>query len=801
MRFLTTAAAALFVLAAITPVVSAQQGSSIHGTVTNAQTHAPVSRARVSISNPERVTLTDDRGTYLLRDVPAGTYKVYVTALGRRPDSSSVTVSNGASATHDVAMSEGSLLLSSVIVSATRSETEAAKVASTVNVLTPEQVRQSPAREAQDLLRELPAVELPRTSSLVGGTAQIVSIRGVDEGRTAVLFDGVPINDAWGEWIDWGRVPKSMLDRVEVVEGGTSSLYGNGAMGGLISFFSRPMAPGSMQMQVDGGNRDARHAFIAAGVPLFGALSANVNGDYQEKGGYRIIGDSSWIDPSSTIRYQAAGPADIVSNVIQRNSYMRLNYNPSSNWSAFLTGHLFGDSRGLGTPLTFANRDQRNVDLGFNHNSILGGSLGVRAWDGRQLESQRSTALRTVSGVPRAAEDSSLTAAIPSHDWGASAQWTRGNAWHLESFSVGADVRHYQGDFNEVDFSTTGCATNIAPCGSVTQRVSSGGDQTLSGAFVQAIAAPMQKLRLEASGRVDQWNNNNGHSFTASQAGTRSDATYANKTAGAFSPRVGARYQLFSTFSVHGAAYKAFRAPNLAELYRKQVSSTSITIPNPSLAAETAFGREIGFDWQPLEWVQAKGTWYAADYNNFNVPTNLTATSTPSRPTECGTVATCRTRLNVNKSRSQGGEAYIAVRPVQRLFVSAGVNYDDARQQSGLPANTPDDHKPHINRVPSPKQTIRGTWTSPLLGDWTAVWRHEGRTTTLQGVGMEPFTVVDANVQRELMPGLRAFLSVENVADKKYQVNLAGAGTNANPFVVTQGLPRTFRVGVEAYRF
>ena len=132
-------------------------------------------------------------------------------------------------------------------------------------MLTPEQVRQSPARESQDLLREIPAVELPRTSSLVGGTAQIVSIRGVDEGRTAVLFDGIPINDAWGEWIDWGRVPKAMLDRVEVVEGGTSSLYGNGAMGGVISFFSRPLSPGAMQMQVDGGSRDARHGYRRRG--------------------------------------------------------------------------------------------------------------------------------------------------------------------------------------------------------------------------------------------------------------------------------------------------------------------------------------------------------------------------------------------------------------------------------------------------------------------------------------------------------------------------------------------------------
>jgi hypothetical protein len=58
------------------------------------------------------------------------------------------------------------------------------------------------------MLREIPAVELKRQSSLVDGSAQIVSIRGVDEGRTVVLFDGIPVSDAWGEWIDWGRVPK-----------------------------------------------------------------------------------------------------------------------------------------------------------------------------------------------------------------------------------------------------------------------------------------------------------------------------------------------------------------------------------------------------------------------------------------------------------------------------------------------------------------------------------------------------------------------------------------------------------------
>ncbi|HTE44998.1 MAG TPA: carboxypeptidase regulatory-like domain-containing protein, partial [Gemmatimonadaceae bacterium] len=167
LRAASSAAVAAALIVASAAGAAAQRGSSVRGTVSNAQTHAPIMGARVSIASPERVAITDDHGTYILRDVPAGKYTVYASAIGRSPDSSSVTVAAGASAALDISLKEGSLLLSSVIVSATRTAEDASKVASTVNVLTPEHVRQSPARESQDLLREIPAVELPRTSSLV----------------------------------------------------------------------------------------------------------------------------------------------------------------------------------------------------------------------------------------------------------------------------------------------------------------------------------------------------------------------------------------------------------------------------------------------------------------------------------------------------------------------------------------------------------------------------------------------------------------------------------------------------------
>jgi outer membrane receptor protein involved in Fe transport len=769
------AVAAVALVAALTAWLprpaAAQATGTLRGVVTGVDKDDSIPGACIAIERTGCSAVTNSRGAFIVRGLVPGQVTITVTSIGRTPVNRTVSITAGSTTTLDIALEPGPLLLSTMVVTATRVPTEANKVATTVNVLTRENIATSPARESQDLLREVPGVELPRTSSLVGGTAQIVSIRGVDEGRTAVLFDGIPINDAWGEWIDWGRAPKGLVDHVEVVEGGTSNLYGNGAIGGVISFFSRPMAPWALNSTIDGGSRDAKHAFISGGVPIAPGLTADVAGDFLQGGGYTML------DPAKI------GAVDVPSEITQRNALLRLNYLPGGDWSAFASGHLYGDTRHLGTPLGLATRTQYTADVGINHGQLASGQLAVRAWTGHQDEFQRATTIRANSATcavsstaPRACEDSNSTASIPSDDAGLSAMWTRSGLFGLESFTVGGDYRHMGGEYDERDFNTS-CPG--ASCGMLSRTIASGGDQYLSGAFVQAIAAPAAALRIELSGRLDRWENNNGHSNDP----IAGDTTYVNRSRTAFSPRVGARYEFVKSFSMHAAVYQAFRAPNLAELYRKQINANAsqITIPNPDLKPETGRGYEAGVDWQPAHWVQLKGTAYIANYNDFNVPTQIAAGP-----------PVIRQRLNIARSRSKGAEVYLALRPMRELFVSASANYDDDR----IVASDSTDGQ-HINRVPSPKYAVRASYTSRVLGEWTAIWRYEGRTTTLQGLPLAPFGVVDANVQREITPVLSGFVSIENIGNVQYQVNIAGTGSAA---LITYGLPRTVRAGFNVTR-
>jgi iron complex outermembrane receptor protein len=742
-------------------VVAAQSAGLVRGTV-SAAGGAPIQGARAAVLSPSRQAITAADGKFVIRALPAGTYDVEFSALGYKAVHKSVTVTAGATATLDAALEAGSLMLSSVITSATRSPIEARKVAATVNVLTPEQIATSPARETQDLLREIPGVELPRTSSVVGGTAQIVSIRGVDEGRTVVTADGIPINDAWGEWIDWSKLPKGSVERVEVLEGGSSSLYGNGGIGGAISFFTRQTAPGSVRLTTDGGSRNSRHIFASVGVPLGDQVSLSLTGDYGDGGGYQIISKDSG----------SAGPVDRVSQSVRRNALARLEYAPSSKFSLFVTAHTFNDNRDLGSALAVTSRNANDGTFGVNYGSQSTGLLTARAWDSEQNEDQYTSSITAVSGVARSKETKTAWLHIPTRDIGGGVQWSRDRIFGLQSFTVGADYRRMTGNTSEIDYSTTN--------GSQTAYLYSGGTQVLSGAFANAVYVPVKPVSIELSARYDHWGNNDGFAVVQPTNGTNTFTNYDNRSRDAFSPRGGVRWQVVDQFALHAAAYEAFRAPNLAELYRRFTSGTTVSLPNPSLKPEFGVGYETGFDWQPASWVQLKGTGYNVDMRDFNTFVTISTG--------------VRQRLNVQQSRARGGEAYLALRPIQPLYITASLNYLDAKIVSG-PTGTVVGTR--IGRVPVQRQNVRVTYTSRTLGAFTVTGRHEGVTTTLQGVPLAPFTLYDAQYRREIIREVAGFIQVENLTDTKYQVGLSAAING----VVSLGMPRTVRVGLDVVHF
>src|SRR5262249_12282056 len=102
-------------------------------------------------------------------------------------------------------------------------------------------------------------------------TAQGVSLRGLGPSgasRSLVLLDGVPLNDPFGGWVAWTKIPRDGLARAELIPGGGSTAWGNAALGGVVQLLSTPLQEKSGHAVATFGDFSTRSAEISVTQPI-----------------------------------------------------------------------------------------------------------------------------------------------------------------------------------------------------------------------------------------------------------------------------------------------------------------------------------------------------------------------------------------------------------------------------------------------------------------------------------------------------------------------------------------------------
>ncbi|MBV9211419.1 MAG: Plug domain-containing protein, partial [Acidobacteria bacterium] len=150
-------------------------------------------------------------------------------------------------------------LTEEVTVTATRTETRLGETPQSVAVVSADELATTAAVTLDDALRQVAGFQLFRRagSRTSNPTSQGVSLRGVGASgasRALVLYDGVPLNDPFGGWVYWSRVPRARVSRVEVLRGGASNLYGSGALGGVVNIMPRTIDAPTLDLEVSYGN-------------------------------------------------------------------------------------------------------------------------------------------------------------------------------------------------------------------------------------------------------------------------------------------------------------------------------------------------------------------------------------------------------------------------------------------------------------------------------------------------------------------------------------------------------------------
>lgn len=145
-------------------------------------------------------------------------------------------------------------VLPELVVTATRVETPAEQIGSSVTVITAEEIEKSQKQSVAEILRTVPGLDVVRS----GGPGQSVSIftRGTESNHTLVLIDGIEAVDPSvpGNQFDFSALQVDDIERIEIVRGPQSTLYGSDAIGGVIQIFTRRGANARSHAQVEGGS-------------------------------------------------------------------------------------------------------------------------------------------------------------------------------------------------------------------------------------------------------------------------------------------------------------------------------------------------------------------------------------------------------------------------------------------------------------------------------------------------------------------------------------------------------------------
>ena len=700
--------------------------------------------------------VSDSGGAFAFENVPGEAGTVLVSAKGFQKIEQAWNRAGGQAVVRLQIVLTPATVSQQVQVTAYRASTLVSDLPLSDVQLTREDLQDTPALELDDDLRQVPGFSLYRRSSsrTANPTTQGVSLRGLGANgasRALVLEDGFPLNDPFGGWVYWDRVPAEAISDVEISQEGGSSLYGSDALGGVVQFVSRPTQPGGISLDTSYGNQNTPDLSLWAGGQK-GKWESSFGGGVFNTDGYILTPEAQ------------RGTVDVRAGSRDGNADLMVGRKVGEQSEIFARGWYLDETRGNGTPLQRNDTKLGQGALGANLQLGTFGALTLRFYADAQTYHQTFSAVAT----NRDSETLTDLQTVPSQGVGGSAVWSR-PAGKRQTLVAGFDYHEEIGASHEVLLS--GGTTDL----------SSGGRQRTVGIFGEDLIQIAPRWFLSASARVDLWSNFNAATLRepVTPPGAPIDTIFPDRSQNAFSPRLTLRNQVNAHVSWNASLYRAFRAPTLNELYRSFRQGNTLTEDNPKLIAEHLSGGDAGVALTGFNGkLQAHGTVF---YNQIVDPVaNVTLTTTPTLIT--------RRRENLGRINAPGVELGVTASVVRDFTISCGYQFVDSKVSS-FPANTALVGL-WVAQVPHNSFTFQARYSNPRIFTVAVTGRAIGNAfdDDQNQFPLGSFFVLDAMVSRGVGAGVEIYAAAENLLNATYY-------TAATP-VMQLGLPIAARVGV-----
>ncbi len=699
--------------------------------------------------------------------------------------------------------------MATVYVAASRSQTRVEQMPLHTTIVSQEQIRMSAAQSVDQLLRDVPGMNfsaVPASSS--DPTGHQTRMRGLGNAKVLMLLDGVPMHDPFFLTTQWFKVPLSNIERIEILRGGNSSLWGNMAVAGVVNIVTKRPRADATHVQISAGSGHSWNAAVSRDVALSEHLRLSLAADLFRTDGYE----------ATPAAYRYRFPMRESTTAEHRNFTMTVHFQPDDSLRAYARLGYHEQNQQIG--YQYGENRQKSPDLALHIEKRLPNrtNLMASAWSqyvsfdklngntcyyqgGASCLTSNSAALTPQRVTPDVIQFFSQQGRLRYRESGSSLLYSTRLSPVWYAATMGVDMRRLSARDQEWFFNTP--VSPAAPQGRYDSTTEGRAVQSFYGVYSQVKAAPVSALDITLSARIDHYgiNQRDNRRTLASGAGSGGALPASSKTG--VNPSVAARYELNEALSFRAAAYKAFRAPGFNNLTRTFGTGSNTTIANPELGPENLRGLEAGTDYKagPLSFGL---TYFDYDISDMIATFTARAGSAPAQvQLICGGAAlpgcggSARYYTNDQDGAVSGVEATAAWRHSKQLrFDAFATRTDSVLTRRGAvvtdPLNVQLAGVPRYTATAGLNWTPSDAWRTRLQGRFTGSMLLD--TTSTPGIRLKQGsnTVWDLSNEYRWSASASLFVRITNLFDRRYGESAYSASQAYNQ---TMSPPRAVNAG------
>jgi iron complex outermembrane receptor protein len=711
--------------------------------------------ASVTVAGTTIGTATDMNGNFTLSGVPAKQQKIAVSIVGYASASKVVSVGAGQTAIVNLSLGQTTIMASEVVVGAALYKQDRLDVPTTTNVVSAEKIKEEPNPSLDKTLETVPGVNINRSSGYSASTVQIRGSNTFQGGgigtRVAAFYDGIPLSTPETGGIVWTNINMNSANRMEVVKGASTTLYGSGAMGGVVNVYGYLPDKFEVKAGVSGGFYDAppssdQSVYRDGYTPWFwnsyvgigdktGKLSYNLLYTHSDDDGYRDNSQTLLNDVKLKARYDI----DAKQYVQLSASYNETEAGYVSTWPYEVTASFDGFPV-VPPTVTFVPFPERAYDLanwvytddivkrkdvltGLNYVNMLSDKLTLdtrlyytyNKYRINYNPTDEEQEFGFIFNVPNPAFTPDFTHGPPFFPYPFTVYDRESGEFNenrSSRYGAGIKLDWRINDNHRMLFGIDGNIVNAESTQYAADLPSPGEFGEIQeknfAAFVQDEWKITDKLTALLSLRYD-WSGIDAdvvsyqdHRDMTSPYTYIENAMIENQSVDALSPRIALNYKAMDDMSFRASWGKSFRAPTIAERFVRD-AGIFLGNPNPALNKETMTGYEIGVYKQFGDKVSLDVSAYLNDYKDLIESRNINPMGFPI----------VFLYENIAEARIWGIETSLNIRPNPQWNFSLGYAYMNAKDKTGDAASLAGNLNPDPEWLayrPEHTGSISGTW-------------------------------------------------------------------------------------------